>query len=116
MQKSRFPCELSVQKFRKMLLAFDPKDTMSTMTAPENVPVPPPAGVQQQDCLLGEWGSTTLCHCRAEDRRFENPKLLKRRPDSRLGWFRYYLPMKYITGVLLVETSKVLPGKPLTLG
>jgi hypothetical protein len=87
--------------------------------APENVPVPPPAAgqVQQQDSsLFGEWGATTLCHRRAEDRRFENPKLLKTRPDSRLGWLLYFLPMKYITTVLLVESSKVLPGKPLTLG
>jgi Transposase IS4 len=84
--------------------------------APENAPVSFRAGVQQQDSSFGEWGATTLCYRRAEDRRFENPKILKTRPDIRLGWFRYFLMMKYITSVLLVETSKVLPGKPLTLG
>jgi Transposase IS4 len=78
--------------------------------APENVPVPLPAGLQQQDSLFGEWGATTLCHRLADDRRFENPKILKTRPDSQLGWFRYFLPMKNITSVLLVETSKFLPA------
>lgn len=84
--------------------------------APENVPNPRQAQQQDGGVVYQDWGSRTLCLRRSEGCLHPNPKLGKPMPETRLGWFLLFIPMAYITTVLLVETNKVLPGKKLLLG
>lgn len=81
--------------------------------APENVPYAP----QPNDAdspTYGEWGARHFCNRRLQNR-FQEAAMLNSNPptNSRLDWFLKFLPVTYITSVLIPETNKHVAGEPL---
>lgn len=79
-QESLFQCELWVQKFGKMLLAFDPKDMMSMMTMTQ-----PLRMFQDRHQLPGRCKNKTVCLVNGEPRLFVIVEL--RIDDSKIRSF-----------------------------